>query len=254
MCVSTCVRVCVWVWQRVSRMNGFKGTLTLTHSMIHAQVSGVNAFVYYTPTVLKEAGVQEAAERICGITDPNAAAMVSTLLAYMPKLPFIFMASCLMDFAGRRSLLLLFVPVIALSLLALHCVLRFLPPPDVSHEAGGGEGIPWRGSLATVAIMLFGVSFVLSLGPVPCIITAELLPLEARSSGMSVAVAFQWATNAAVTQAFPSLSAAFGTSGVLLCFVSATSAAWVWIYVTVPETKGHLLEDASRLAAPRQRT
>jgi hypothetical protein len=215
-------------------------------------VSGVNTFVYYTPTVLKEAGVQEAAERICGITDPNAAAMVSTLLAYMPKLPFIFMASWLMDHerAGRRSLLLLFVPVIALSLLALHCVLRFLPPPDASHEVGGGGGIPWRGSLATVAIMLFGVSFVLSLGPVPCIITAELLPLAARSSGMSIAVSLQWAFNAAVTQAFPSLSAAFGTSGVLLCFASATSAAWVWIYVTVPETKGHLLEDASRLAAP----
>lgn len=94
----------------------------------------------------------------------------------------------------------------------------------------------------------FGICFVLSMGPIPCIITAELLPTASRSCGMSIAVAVQWGANAVVTQCFPSLMAIFGTQGVLLCFAGATMCAWTWIFFCVPETKGQQLEESARLA------
>ena len=188
------------------------------------------------------------------------------------------------------------VPLIASSLVALFCTLRYLPGPTVTraiktpapptsytaHEAqgGGAQGaasvqalresgvvplrgvlsmplrevredalkMPLRAVLSMGCIMVFGVAFVLSLGPVPCIVTAELLPTRVRSYGMSLAVAVQWAANASVTQCFPTLTAAFGTEGVLLCFAVSTAAAVLWIYVSVPETKGKHLEDSSRLS------
>ena len=94
----------------------------------------------------------------------------------------------------------------------------------------------------------FGICFVLSLGPIPNIVTAELMPTACRSYGMSVAVAVQWGTNAADAQGFPSLVAVFGTQGVLLCFAGATLCAWTWIFFSVPETKGRQLEESARLA------
>lgn len=120
------------------------------------QFSGVNAFVYFTPSVLKDAGVNVALSSL-GITDDNAGAMASALLAYAPKLPFIFLASRLMDSSGRRRLLLVFVPLIALSLLGLYCALRFLPPSQSESGASGSPPPPgqsWRALAATAAIML----------------------------------------------------------------------------------------------------
>ena len=114
----------------------------------------MNAFVYFTPSVLKDAGVNVALSSL-GITDANAGAMASALVAYAPKLPFIFLASRLMDSSGRRRLLLVFVPLIALSLLGLYCALRFLPPSQLgASDSPPPPGQSWRALAATLAIML----------------------------------------------------------------------------------------------------
>ena len=67
------------------------------------QLSGINAIVYFTPLILREAGVSALTSRV--ITDPNGASMLSTILAYAPKIPSLFLAGVLMDRMGRKALL-----------------------------------------------------------------------------------------------------------------------------------------------------
>ena len=45
--------------------------------------------------------------------EDNAASLVATILAYLPKIPAIFLAMRLMDVLGRRKLLKTFIPGLA---------------------------------------------------------------------------------------------------------------------------------------------
>ena len=79
------------------------------------QMAGINAIVYFTPLILREAGVDAVLAKI-GVADPNQASLLCTLIAYGPKIPALMLASRLMDTMGRRAMLLNFVPVMGASL------------------------------------------------------------------------------------------------------------------------------------------
>ena len=64
------------------------------------QFCGVNAIVYFTPQILKEAGVSALFLNWGVSTD--VAAMLATVLAYLPKIPAVLFATYLID-KSRRS-------------------------------------------------------------------------------------------------------------------------------------------------------
>jgi len=61
------------------------------------------------------------------------------------------------------------------------------------------------GTVALMATCLYGVVFVLSLGPVPNILTAELFPARVRSAAMALSLAAQFGANALVRPSLPLL-------------------------------------------------
>lgn len=65
-----------------------------------AQASGINAVLYYTPIVLREAGV-EALFVNAGLSE-NAASILATILVFIPKVPAMIIAMHWMDSVGRR--------------------------------------------------------------------------------------------------------------------------------------------------------
>jgi len=195
------------------------------------QLSGINAVVYYTPTVLKEAGVPRLFASV-GL-DENAASLAATALAYAPRLPAMLATISLMDRLGRRSLLLRFIPLMALSHLALAASLL--------HMASASSALP--AAAAVVALCGYGVAFSLSLGPIPNILTSELFPMRARAAAMSVSLAAQFVCNTAVGAGFPALRASLGSGGVFFAFAAVCAAGWLVTAVAVPETKGRALED-----------
>eukprot|EP00960_Hanusia_phi_P045548 757316-Hanusia_phi.AAC.3 len=82
-----------------------------------------------------------------------------------------------------------------------------------------------------------------SLGPIPSILSSELLPTHARATGMSFLMSAQYTANCLVIYSFPFLQLKFGSSAVLAGYSLAILFAWVFIYAFVPETKGINLED-----------
>ena len=207
-----------------------RALLTCVTLQVFQQLCGINAIVYFTPTILREAGVPALLKKV-GVSDPNAASMLSTIVAYAPKLPALLLAANLMDKLGRRTLLLTFVPVMGLSLATLASCFVLFP-----------AGSPARGALAIASVMAYGVVFVMSLGPVPSILSSEIFPQQHRSVGMSASIASQWGANAAVSMLFPVLQYKLGTTAVLSFFAVMCVACEAFTYAYVPETKGVSLE------------
>jgi hypothetical protein len=106
----------------------------------------------------------------------------------------------LMDRVGRRRMLLRVVPFMVAALLVLAGAL------ELKH---GSEG---AARAAFMSVVVYGVAFSLSLGPLPGMLAAELLPYHARGVGMSMALGAQWTCNTLVSFSFPLLQARIGTT------------------------------------------
>ena len=194
------------------------------------QVCGINAIVYFTPLILREAGVSKLTGKV--LTNPEAASMLSTIVAYAPKIPALLVASKLMDRMGRKKLLTTFTPIMGASLVTLASCFRWLEP-----------GNPVRAAFAVLSIMTYGVVFCMSLGPIPSILSSEIFASRYRSAGMSASVFAQWTFNALVTLCFPVLQHKIGTENVLWIFAAMCAAATIFSKLLVPETKGMSLEE-----------
>mmetsp|Transcript_63411 Transcript_63411/g.143030 ORF Transcript_63411/g.143030 Transcript_63411/m.143030 type:complete len:416 (+) Transcript_63411:818-2065(+) len=214
------------------------------------QFAGINAIVYFTPQTLKQAGVPLLFQRF-GLED-NAASLVATILAYLPKIPAIFLAMRLMDVLGRRKLLKTFIPGLAACLFTLSAVFTALtsPPPVGGLGAFVAQGLgafaAWApGALALLCICLYGMCFQLSLGPIPTILSSEVFPSRCRSAGMACSLGSQFFFNTMVGLAFPVLRHRFGSSAAFAVFGAVCLVAWAFCDRFVPETSGLALEELS---------
>jgi MFS family permease len=107
--------------------------------------------------------------------------------------------------------------------------------------------------LVLIAIVGFVASFAISLGPVMWVLLSEIFPNEQRAAAISVAGFFNALTSASVTFIFPWALSTFGSAGTFLIFGLFASAAFLFVLLFVPETKGRTLEELERelLAPPR---
>lgn len=195
------------------------------------QFSGINAIIYFTPQIIKEAKVPMLFSQL-GLKD-NAASLLATVLVYVPKIPALFTTMALLDSCGRRRLLRLFVPVMGLCHVSLAIAFGMMK----------SEAVNWfpRG-LALLGICGYGVSFALSIGPIPNIITAEGFPTRVRPTAMAVSLGSQFFFNTLVGFGFPILRHRFGTQAVFAGFAGVCALAWLFISRFVPETKSESLE------------
>ncbi|KAF2278833.1 uncharacterized protein EI97DRAFT_371602 [Westerdykella ornata] len=91
--------------------------------------------------------------------------------------------------------------------------------------------------LSAVAVLLFVASFGLGLGPIPFILSSELVGSEAVGSTQSIALAANWIATFLVAQFFPLASAALHGN---VYFIFAALSAFFFLFIGwyVPETKG----------------
>ena len=199
---------------------------------VFQQLSGINAVINFGPAIMREAGVAALFRNISRGND-KASLMMATFAVYSPKLIMISLVVPLMDWLGRRFVLLAFLPVLAGSLLSLALAL------DARVPAVGP-------STALIALLIYQSAFSCSLGPIPSMLSAELLPNHARAAGMSVLLSICTLCNVGVSSSWPLLQALFGSSKILMIYAGMTTLAFVFTYLFVPETAQIALE-ATRL-------
>ncbi|KAA9395856.1 sugar porter family MFS transporter [Haloarcula sp. CBA1130] len=185
---------------------------------VFQQITGINAVIYYAPTILESTGLGNVASILAtvGIGTIN---VVMTVVAIM-----------LVDRVGRRRLLLVGVGGMVATLAVLGTVF-YLP------GLGGGLGV-----IATISLMLFVSFFAIGLGPVFWLLISEIYPLSVRGSAMGVVTVANWGANLLVSLTFPILTDGVGTSATFWLFGLCSLVGLVFVYRYVPETKGRTLE------------
>jgi len=188
------------------------------------QASGSESVIYYTPIILRRAGMASTRQVLLG-----------NLLVGGCKLGGELACALLVERAGRRPLLLASAALQTLCLFAVAAAVG----------AGSSAGL----DLFLLAAFMWWFSF--GLGPVTWVSAAELTPLSVRSKALASAVFLNRAVSGTVALSFLSLSDALSIPGAFIFYGCLSLASVAFYYLRVPETKGKSLEEIQRALFPQ---
>lgn len=193
--------------------------------MFFQQLSGINAVIFYVGTIFQE-------------TNSGMSPKEATLLVGAMQVGATFVASLIIDRFGRKILLIISDFVMALSGIVLGIYFS-LKDRDVL-SASEVDNISF---LPILSLCIFIIVFSLGFGPIPWMISAELLPAEIKSNASSAAGTFNWLLAFIVTKFYGDLKDAINTDITFYIFSAISLCGTVFIIFFVPETKGKTLEE-----------
>ncbi|CRG83041.1 Sugar carrier protein C [Talaromyces islandicus] len=185
------------------------------------QFVGINALIYYSPTLFETMGL-----------DYNMQLIMSGILNVM-QLVGVSTSVFTMDSLGRRTLLLGGSALMAISHIIIAVLVGLYSNDWPAHH---GQG--W----ASVAFLLFYMlAFGASWGPVPWAMPAEIFPSSLRAKGVALSTCSNWFNNFIIGLITPPLVQGTGF-GAYVFFAVFCVLSGVWTFFFVPETKGRTLE------------
>ena len=90
---------------------------------------------------------------------------------------------------------------------------------------------------------MFVAFFSLGWGPLPWLITAEVLPVRAKSLGGGIATASNWLFAFITTKEFEDLESVLDEFGAFWLFAGISLVGVLFVFFLVPETRGRSLEE-----------
>ncbi|KAH8325211.1 hypothetical protein KR074_010489 [Drosophila pseudoananassae] len=199
--------------------------------MFFQQLSGINAVIFYTVSIFKDAG---------STIDGNVCTIIVGVVNFLAT----FIATLLIDRAGRKILLYVSNIAMIITLFVLggffYCKAH---GPDVSH----------LGWLPLSCFVIYILGFSLGFGPIPWLMMGEILPAKIRGSAASVATAFNWTCTFVVTKTFQDMIDVMGAHGAFWLFGVICFIGLFFVILYVPETQGKTLEDIERKMMGRVR-
>uniref|UniRef100_A0A8H7XZV5 Major facilitator superfamily (MFS) profile domain-containing protein n=1 Tax=Psilocybe cubensis TaxID=181762 RepID=A0A8H7XZV5_PSICU len=195
------------------------GTLT----MFFQQWTGVNAILYYAPTIFQELGQQGNANSLLA----TGVVGIAMFLATIPAVLWV-------DKVGRKPVLISGAFIMA----GCHIIVAILT--GLFHTDWPAHVAP--GWVACVFVWIFAMAFGYSWGPCAWILVAEIWPLSVRGKGLSISASSNWMNNFIVGQVTPSMLThiSFGT---FIFFGAFSFLGGLFVLFFVPETKGLTLEE-----------
>ncbi|EPT00414.1 hypothetical protein FOMPIDRAFT_1023794 [Fomitopsis schrenkii] len=191
--------------------------------MFFQQWSGINALLYYGPTLMRELGLQGESVTL---TVSGGIGIVQ-FLAVLPAIVFI-------DRIGRKPLLRGGSAVMAFSHFCIATLVWLYEGDWQSH---------WLAAWISVGcVYIFTAAYGVSYGPIGWVLPSEVFPLSVRSKGVSLSTASNWFNNFLIGLITPGLMES-SPSGTFLVFSAACFAGYLWSTYIVPETANVSLEE-----------
>lgn len=185
------------------------------------QITGVNAIVYFAPTLMNSVGLSAT----------NA--VYTSIVIGSVSVVACWVGLNIIDHFGRRRLLLwgLGINCVALVVLAV--------------TYGRAEGNTALALTSLTVMAVFIASQQAAVSPATWLLISEIVPLKVRGLGMGLAGLALWGANWAVAQFFLPLVEAFSASSTFIMFSVLGVAAFGFVHSFIPETKGRSLEDVT---------
>ncbi|GAA1807670.1 sugar porter family MFS transporter [Planosporangium flavigriseum] len=183
------------------------------------QLVGVNAIIYYTPTLLTRSGFGPAA------------AILSTVGIGLVNMIVTIMALLLVDRIGRRPLLLIGTVVLVLDLIFLGA-LYLLPA-----QAGA---VRW---FLVGALCVYIAAFAASLGLGIWLINSEIFPTEVRGKAAGFGTVTHWGLDFLISLTVLTTISMLTATGLFWMYAVFGILGFIYLYRRLPETKGRSLED-----------
>ncbi|XP_052773540.1 solute carrier family 2, facilitated glucose transporter member 8-like [Mya arenaria] len=188
--------------------------------MIFQQFSGINAVMFYTVSIFKNAGLENSE--------------MATVLIGAVQVVGTFVACMLMDKMGRRKLL-----ITAGSVMSISCFLFSW----YYYKVNTGSSASSMGMLAVTSLVLYIIGFSLGWGPIPMLIMSEIFPSRVRGAASAIAIFTNWSCAFIVTKEFLMIQDWLGPAITFSLFACSCMFSVLYVWKKVPETKGKSLED-----------
>ncbi|KAF8515372.1 MFS monosaccharide transporter [Hysterangium stoloniferum] len=215
----------VAMWGQLLTARYIRRTLVGIFIMFWQQWSGINALLYYGPSLIQRLGFSGDSAILIGsgfINITQFFAVIPTIL-YIDKLGKCHLGGgAVMGFSHAMIALLVWTSSKDWS----------------SHQLNA-----W---ICLGCMYLFTAAYGTSYGPIAWVLSSEVFPISVRSRGVALSTASNWVNNfliGLVTPAFVETNAA----GTYLMFAVACFSASVWAFLAVPETTGVSLEEIDRM-------
>ena len=180
--------------------------------------TGINAIIYYTPTIFKLIGFNS-----------NQEALIGTIIIGFINFLMTFVAIVFVDKVGRKPLLYFGLLGMMFGLLVLSSTFIY-----------GNELTKYLGVFACA---IYIISFSMSLGPIALLLISEIFPLKYRGCAMSISIVTNFIFNFIVTGVFPILLNKIGGCLTFLSFAFICFLSILFVRFFIPETKSISLEE-----------
>ncbi|WP_231513330.1 sugar porter family MFS transporter [Mycobacterium paragordonae] len=182
------------------------------------QITGINAIIYYSPTIFAEMGFHG-----------DFALLGLPALVQLAGLSAVFVSLFSVDRLGRRPILLSGIVMMIVADATLMIIF--------ANSSGSGLVLGFGG------ILLFIVGFNFGFGSLVWVYAGESFPSRLRSLGSSVMLTSTLTGNALIAGFFLTMLQLLGGAGIFAVFGGLTVVAFFVVYRYAPETKGRELEE-----------
>lgn len=154
--------------------------------------------------------------------------LLSAVMGFMRVAVISVTLTYVLDSMGRRPLLLISNGGVVLSLLAL-AFLYWIQAPALPMKV--------------MALFVYLMSYSVGLAAIPFVYSAEVLPTELRSKGVSFGIFVSRISAGCITYSFPQAQETFGSAYVFGGLAIVNAAGFVFLWCCAPETVGVSLEE-----------
>ena len=182
------------------------------------QIIGINAIIYYAPTIFSKAGLGNATS-ILGTVGIGTVNVLITIVAIM-----------IIDKIDRKRLLVIGNIGMVASLLIMAILVWTV----------GIQSSAW---IMVACLTLFIIFFGFTWGPVLWVMLPELFPMRARGAATGIAALVLSIGSLLVAQLFPILTDILSVEQVFLIFAAVGVCALIFVIKYLPETRGRSLEE-----------
>lgn len=209
-------------WLDLFSRKTWRRTVVAAGVAFFQQFSGINAFIYYAPTLFQSLGqTSEMSLIFSGVF--NILQMVAAVICFL-----------VIEKVGRRTLAIFGGFGMGIAYLIIAVLSGLYETSWLSHQSAGWAAV----AMAFLFILIYGVSY----SPLGWALPSEVYSTSDRSKGVALSACTIWLSDFIVGISVPSMmqNIKYGTYVffAVMCFLTG-----VWATTLVPETSGKTLEE-----------